>query len=1457
MIRRLICVLLMICCASTISTVRAQSSSCSNADFELNSFSGWSGTTGSCCPINSTTPGIVNGRHTIMTGGTDPNTNNVLNCVAPGGNFSVRLGNDNTNSEAEQLSYSFVVSPQTQLFVYRYAVVLQDPGHPIADQPRFEIKVFDQNGNVDTMCGVYNVYAAAGIPGFTTINHAINGTTHWKDWTTVGIDLSSKMGSTITIEFSTGDCAQGAHFGYAYIDCMCYPFNVLADFCPGSFTATLTAPPGFSSYQWSTGETTQIINIVNPTLGDTFNVIMTSVTGCQVSLNSIIRESIVASAYHLADSCFNNTLFLDSSYVITGSPINTWEWDFDDGTTSNIPNPVHAYTSPGTYDVTLIITNQGGCKDTVNQSVTVMDIPTPAFSFTPVCPGTPMQFDDSSTVSPPAAISGWTWDFGDGTIEDTTRHPLHIYNLPGTYQVTLIAEDSYGCRDTIVAPANTVAAPVSGFSYTTACATSDVQFTDTTTISGGAISLWIWDFGDASPVSNQQHPLHTYPGPGIYTVLLTSVVNGVCSDTASQTISLQNPPNTTFTTVNNCAKSGLLFTDQSTLPGSIMVAWNWNFGDGSAASFLQNPVHIYNTPGTYAVTLTVTASNGCQGTGVDSVTILPSPEAGFITDNLCPGQSGSFTDTTQFIVNAGSSWSWNFDDGTAVSNQQDPQHIYNIGGVYNVMLSVIDGNGCKDTIYKNVITAIAPVTLFTIPSGCAGVTIPFQSNSAIATGTIDSTIWNFGDGSANVNGLSTGHIFNTGGLYPVTLTTISMVGCRSSLMKEVNIYALPVANFASNPVCLGDTSHFTDISLPGDDTLNSWHWSFGDGITSSLQNGTHVFNTDSLQTVMLIVTDANGCRDTGIRTIMVLPLPRPDFHTNGMLCENQSIQFIHNITAPAGIQSMLWDFDDNSTSGGANPSHTFAAGNYNVILHVTDNSGCTDSLLKFIHINSNPLASLVTHNQCIYTPVNFQSISSVSGGSIGSLTWDFGDQQGDTLNNISHIYNNPGNYNVTLSVISNAGCSDDSTLLVSVHPKPVAIISCPPVCALHPAVLSSLSNVQTGSLIAWNWNYGDSSPSDNSENTTHSFSVDSTYHITLLVTSDSLCTDTATRNITIYPLSVSEFTTDTVCFGMPTHFINQSTVDGSNITGSIWNFNMAAQDTSYNPLYISPSAGIFNTTLISITTEGCTDSVTHTVKVYELPVPDFIADVTSGCEPLDVKFTNHSFSNDGIINRWNWLFGDTGTDTLEHPYHQYLADGIYDITLTVTTDLQCIDSINKPAYITVHPLPVAGFSYSPEHPDLIHPNVNFHDESTGAAQWFYDFGDLSTNNESDPSHTYLSIGIYNVMQQVTSAFGCLDTAFRIIEVNGVYTLYIPNAFTPNNDGKNDEFFAYGEGITDFNIAIFDRWGQAVFESSEINKGWHGDVNGKTGVQDVYFYVVKITDLFKKEHTVNGRVTAIY
>ena len=1188
----------------------AQQSSCPNADFELNSFAGWSGTTGTCCPINSTIPGIVPGRHTIMTGpGTDPNTNNQLTLVAPGGDYSVRLGNDNIGYEAEQLRYSFLVTPQTQLFIYRYAVVLQDPGHDSIDQPRFEIRVFDQNGAMDSTCGFYSVVASAGIPGFQTIldpNDTTN-TVLWKDWTSVGIDLSSKLGSIITIEFSTGDCNLGGHYGYAYIDCMCFQFNVSADFCPGNFTAILTAPSGFASYAWNTGATTQSINIINPVVGDTFDVVLTSVTGCQVVLHSIIKETYVNGAFNTMDSCFNASWFKDSSFTLTGSPVNNWLWNFGDGTFSSLQNPTHTFPWPGTFNVSLIVNNNGGCRDTVIQPVTIKPPPYPLFTANTVCPYQPMLFNDSS------------------------------YSLNGN-----------------------------------------------------------------------------------------------------------------------------------------IVSWEWNFGDGSIINTSQNPSHIYNLPGGYYVSLTV-------------------------ADNF----------------------------------------------------------GCSSVTGHQVNTIASPVAAFSVPEGCPGVPLNFLNNSSSTTA---NALWNFGDGTSTVNGNSVTHAFATGGNYNVTLYVTSSAGCSDTIVHPIFLKQSPQANFTATGNCVGQPTLFTSSTPNIPSAITGWSWDFGDGSPIDFsQQPSHIYTIDSLVTISLAVVNADGCKDTTRKVIFVQPVPRAAFSVNDVLCAGSPVQISDSSFSPTGITQYHWYFGDgNSASGIMNPTHTYILpGSYYISLVTLAGNGCVDSLAKPVNIRWIPKVDFTFPVVCEASPMHFTDHSLLFNGLIQQWNWNFGDGTTDTVMNPVHIYNSGGLQQVHLEVTGNNGCKNDTVLEAFVNPVPEAQFTVGNICKLSPVNFNDQSTIATGTIKTWYWTFGDGSLPSNIQFPQHTYSEDTTYEVSLVALSDSGCIDTTSKTVTVHALPEIVFTADSVCLGLPTSLTNISSVQLDSIQRFNWDFGDGVTSNLKSPQHIYNNAGFQTIHLTAVTNLGCVDSATRVTKVYHLPVPDFIADIRSGCEDLPVLFTDQSVSQDGIIEHWNWDFGDGGSDSIKNPDYIYEENGSFDVQLTVTTDLNCSSSKIEPAYIVVHPLPKAGFYTSPDKPDLIFPTVTFHDQSTGASQWYYTLGDGSTSTVSDPLHLYQTIGLYQIMQAVVSPFGCRDTAFGEVFVNDVYTLYIPNSFTPDNDGKNDVFYVYGTGIVDYYMKIFNRWGQPVFESAAMNDGWNGVTNSMNAKEDVYFYLVQVTDVFNKKHELNGRVTVVH
>jgi hypothetical protein len=264
---------------------------CTNINFNTGNFNGWYGTTGlsTMSPTGSQTPnynsnsiGIVNGRHTIMTGGNDP-CGGFPRVDPLGGPRSVRLGNNNVNSEAEQLTQTFMVTSTNNSFTYRYAVVFEDPGHNSNEQPFFRAVLRDQNGNV-IPCSEFVVSAAGNLPGF--FNSPTCTGVVYKPWSSVNVDLTNYIGQSVTAEFTTGDCSQGAHYGYAYIDAECSPsvLQLLPDtICEGQST-TLTAPPGYQSYQWLPGgQTTQSIT-VSPSTTTNYQLNLVAFNGCVSSV---------------------------------------------------------------------------------------------------------------------------------------------------------------------------------------------------------------------------------------------------------------------------------------------------------------------------------------------------------------------------------------------------------------------------------------------------------------------------------------------------------------------------------------------------------------------------------------------------------------------------------------------------------------------------------------------------------------------------------------------------------------------------------------------------------------------------------------------------------------------------------------------------------------------------------------------------------------------------------------------------------------------------------------------------------------------------------------------------------------------------------------------------------------------------------------------------------------------
>ncbi|HKC67444.1 MAG TPA: PKD domain-containing protein, partial [Bacteroidia bacterium] len=288
----------------------------------------------------------------------------------------------------------------------------------------------------------------------------------------------------------------------------------------------------------------------------------------------------------------------------------------------------------------------------------------------------------------------------------------------------------------------------------------------------------------------------------------------------------------------------------------------------------------------------------------------------------------------------------------------------------------------------------------------------------------------------------------------------------------------------------------------------------------------------------------------------------------------------------------------------------------------------------------------------------------------------------------------------------------------------------------------------------------------------------------------------------------------------------------------------------------------FLVTLQVQTNYGCMNSIKKPVRINATPIASLAVTHQAGCpDNMCVGMVNNSSIQGGVISHWLWNFGDNTTSTQNSPTHCFKT-GTYNVSLTATSDSGCVSSFTLTNAITVWPKPIAGFNYTPKDVDVLDPTVSIINEAQGATNYLYFISDgYVIAGHPNFTHTFTTETPqnYTALQVVTNSYGCKDSIEETIIINPGYTFYIPNAFTPNKDGTNEMFKGIGIGIKAYTIMIFDRWGELIFQSDDLEKGWDGTFKGKGGevVQEgVYVWKVQLRDEKNVEHDFDGTVSVI-
>jgi gliding motility-associated-like protein len=904
------------------------------------------------------------------------------------------------------------------------------------------------------------------------------------------------------------------------------------------------------------------------------------------------------------------------------------------------------------------------------------------------------------------------------------------------------------------------------------CAPLIVQFHDSST--GNPIS-WQWDLGGS--VSALQNPSATYFNPGTFTIKLIVTNAAGIKDTLvkQQYIKVFAQPTVNFiaTPRTGCFPLPVCFTDNSTAGAGSITNWLWDFGDGTS-SILQNPCHTYTSSGNYNVSLKVTNSNGCIktktqinyiniNTGVHAVFTNSSPTGCTVPETINFQNQSTGTGLLTY--------QWTFGDGPSIITTTSPSHTYTTAGVYTVQLIVTNTSGCKDTVRHTDSIVVGLVnTNFTMPSTvCVGSTFSLTNTSAP---TPVSAIWRFDDNTTS-NTINTTHSFATPGIHSVKL--ISNFGaCLDSIVHIINVLPKPSTAFTGDVLVACKpplTVNFNNTTTGA----VSYEWHFGDGGTSTLQNPTYTYNATGFFTDTLITTNANGCKDTLIKTDYI-KIKAPTVTINNLPqqgCAPLAWTFSSTPNSVVSIIGYEWFSNGVLFSTSSNPSHIFPVGEYDIKLVVTTVGGCTDTVIVPKGIKAAlkpvPLFTATPRVVCAFNQVCFTDLST---GTIDFHDWDFGDGNHSSLENPCHIYEDTGLFTITL-IVGNNGCRDTLTLLdyINVTP-PIAKFNVIKNCNQH--YIRTFDNISIGAD-TWTWNFGDGTPTESTIfSPVHTYGAVGTYIVTLTVHNNITGCDHFTTTTVVIAEEYAFFTASSLelCKNTPTVFTATSMHAIPDIASYDWDYgDLTPHGTAAISSHTYTQAGTFTCTLIITDVNGCKDTLVKNnyIKVNG-PTANFIPSVPGSCLNAGINFTDQSVG-DGThpITEWQWNYGDLISETLTSPpfSHTYNSTGIFGVTLIIKDSYGCIDSIVKQNILTISK-PRADF-FTLDTISCPNKPILFGNSSTGPGLVYdWNFGDGPTiYHGATPTHFYVNQGIYTVHLTVTDIYGCVHdttkTAYVIIK----------------------------------------------------------------------------------------------
>jgi gliding motility-associated-like protein len=1179
--------------------------------------------------------------------------------------------------------------------------------------------------------------------------------------------------------------------------------------CAGGATGNyrIIGTGGTGPYTYSTDG----VNFVPPNNGTsfqtnglvvgTYNVFVQDANGCTATLPIAISEPLPLTGAITAQTNAPCTGPGTGSVTIAGSN-GTPVYSFSIGGAYQLSGTFNGL-APGTYTVT--IKDANNC--TTQVPVTILQPSTPTgsvLSQTDVdCFGNAtgvLNFDGANGTAP------YTFAINGGAFGSNPFNGL----AAGNYTITV--QEANGCTGTFNATINqpntlnlAVASQVNIDCFGASTGEVTLSATDGTgpyTYAFGALTNTTgiftglsagniaFDVTDANGCTATFMANITQPATGVG-ALITVQNNVLCIGTSTGSFTLQG---------NN---------------GNAPYSFTLNGVTNTTGTFSNLAAAVYN--------VTVTDATGCtfiQPVSLISPTALTASITAQTAVNCFGGNNASLTVSA---LNGTNPYTYTLGANTNATG------VFNSLSAGNFNVIVTDQNGCTFT---------QPVTI-TQPLAALSSTITNQTNVSCFGGNDASILVIASNGTGpysytlGVNNNITGQ-FNalTSGNYTVVVSDNNACTFNQNVtitQPNAPLNGVTVSQTAVD--CFGNNTGQVQVS--GTNGTSPYSYTLG-----ATNNTTGNFTNLIAGNYNVTITDNNACTFVYpvVITQPIAPLSAAIANQTDAICFNGSSGTVTLIAAD-GTPNYQYGVSGLTLSN--NPLITgLAAGNYTVI--VQDNNACTVAVNVLIGQPAVPITATVTSTtDVLCNGNNTGALTVIATDGIAPYDYTVGPNT-----NTTGVFNNLNAGNYTVNITDNNGCIATVNTVIN---QPLAPLSVTIVTASNP-VCNGFNNGNatanaSGGTSAIGYTYvWNTVPVQNSVQANNL--IAGAY--TVVVTDDNLCTASTNITLTEPNFQLTSTTAITICDGEAAN-LTATSLDGSAPVIYSWtnlSNGSVLLGSTVNP---TPNSAV-NYTVVATDANGCVTTPNNVaIAVNPTPVAAFTQDVDKGCQPLCVTFN----AAPTIANtNWQWDFGDAQTSLGQTPVNCFMEEGIYTVSLTAVSDQGCANTVQKVDLINVYRIPKAFFTAEPKETTLSNPLINLVNQSVGAEEFLWRFGDNETSALFEEDHSYNETGNYCIWLIAKNDFGCIDSTKDCVKIKPNYTLFIPNSFTPNGDGLNDVFIPLTQSVKDYEMTIYNRWGLSVFRSQQLEYGW----DGGTEPQGAFNYVIQVTTLAGEDKIYTGSVT---